>query len=151
MSNMGCSMIVKQIYRMALVMAFSGALLYAQDQTSKNDFRPSLEVEKKQQRVSAPDSAPALSGSEKTVAGRLTCAGLATGSYKCAKNQTAWSCTLQCAGTQYHYVLQTSEGQLIPIMGQLKELQRFAADRVVVTGDVTGSGLNARSITKSQN
>ena len=141
---------VKKVCRIALVAAFSGALLYAQDQPARNSFSASGETETKQQRVSATNTTVTPTPSENRFAGRLTCAGLATGSYKCAKNQTVWACTLQCAETQSHYALQSADGMLIPIVGQLNLLQRFAGDRVVVTGTVTEGELNTRYIEKSE-
>ena len=123
-----------------VVIAFSAALMQAQ-------------VVQKARSVVANTSSgaitPAVASSEKTFVGRLTCAGLASHSYNCGKNQTIWACTLQCAGEQSHYVLETADGQLLPITGKLDQLQHFAADKVVVSGDVSDSGLNVRSIEKS--
>lgn len=136
--------LLEQLYRIGLVSAFSVALLQAQEPPVQSVLKSAeAKTANIQQRVST-------SGvhSSDTFEGRLSCAGLATGSYRCTKNQTIWACTLQCAGERSRYVLQTEGGQLFPVTGRLDQLQHFAADEVVVTGDLTESGIIMRSIKK---
>ena len=105
-----------------------------------------LENEQTPQRAAATEPA-AYSVADQTLSGRLTCAGLAEHTYACGKDQPIWGCTLQCVSQGSQYVLQTGN-KIYPVSGDPAQLQQFAADHVVVTGELTDSGLNIQSITK---
>jgi predicted component of type VI protein secretion system len=95
-----------------------------------------------------PTTPAAYAPSEQMLKGRLTCAALAAGTYKCGKNQPMWSCTMQCAQGS-HYALQSGNGTYA-INGNPSQLTALAAENVVVTGTVTGAGINADSIAKQR-
>lgn len=82
---------------------------------------------------------------EQTVTGRVSCAALTAGLYRCSKNQPAWGCTLQCIDAGSHYVLETGHSTY-DLSGDTAQLHRFAADKVVVTGEFAEGRLKVDSI-----
>ena len=88
---------------------------------------------------------------ERTLTGRLTCAKVSAVSYTCghSKNEPVWGCRLHCAkgpdGSQY--VLQT-DYKTYSVTGDPKQLRHFAADDVVVSGELSGDAIRAFSIAK---
>jgi hypothetical protein len=120
---------LKNISRILIAMAISATALSATDVAGDSG------------RSAANAAAPY------TVSGQLTCSALAAGTYKCGKNQPRWSCTLQCVNQGSSYVLKAAD-KTYSVTGETALLQHFAADNVVVTGEVGNAGINIRSIDK---
>jgi hypothetical protein len=126
---MPAATVLRHVSRIAVVVALSVTTLSASDVAADSN---------------RPQASPAA---QSKVSGTLTCAALASGSYKCNKNQPRWSCTLQCVRQGSAYVLQDG-GKVYSVSGQTSQVEHFAADSVVVTGEVSDAGINIRSIVK---
>ena len=110
-----------------------------------------LESEHKVQSGAAPAPKSDSAVGEQTFRGRLTCANMSAASYTCghSKNESIWGCSLHCAkgpdGSQY--ALQTTD-KTYSVTGDPKRLGHFAADDVVVSGELSGDAIKISSIAK---
>jgi hypothetical protein len=129
------------------------------DTTCKQEPQKWQEVQDLQERINLPQSertvqkgetpASESAAGEQTLTGWLTCDAHAAASYTCghSKNEPIWGCTLHCAkgpnGSQY--ALQTADRTYF-VSGDPRRLRHFAADDVVVIGNVNGDTVRIRSI-----
>jgi hypothetical protein len=105
--------------------------------------------ERTAQKEPRPAPVSELAVNEQTLTGWLTCDARVAGSYTCghSKNEPIWGCTLHCAKGPdgFQYALQTA-AKTYSVTGDPKQLRHFAADDVVVIGEVTGDAIRIRSI-----
>lgn len=138
---------LKQAFGITVLVALSMTAMSAQERSSATTNQAMADAPAIRQSVSSNQRVPDLQPAAETLSGKITCAALASGSYKCGKNQPQWTCTLQCVSQGSTFVLKTSD-KLFPISGETAQLEHFAADNVVVTGEVTDTGVKATSIAK---
>ena len=86
-------------------------------------------------------------GDQQQMTGTVTCASMINHQFTCRRNETPLTCTLRCVQHGSNYALKVgSESYLL--RGDVTDFERFAGERVTVNGSLSGSSIQAVSVTK---